>query len=114
MRRDVDLVADLVNAARFIGELIAGMTVESFLADRRTHFAVFSQFIIMGEAARRLSARLRNANAHVPWREIISMRNRVVHGYDEIDWELVWDTAVADVPQLLEQLERIAHYDEGR
>ncbi len=66
MKPDLDLVLDLVNAARLIQEFIDGMTFDAFLADRRTHFAVYSQFVILGEASRRLSQPFRDAHPDIP------------------------------------------------
>ena len=105
MKPDLDLVLDLVNAARLIQEFIGTMTFDDFLGDEKTHFAAYSQFVILGEASRRLSQTFRDAHPDIPWREIISMRNRVTHGYDEIDWEILWSASVDDIPKLIARLE---------
>lgn len=107
MKPDVDLVMDLVNAARLVQTFTEGMSFDAFLADQKTHFAVYSQFVILGEASRRISQEFRDAHPDVPWREMISMRNRVAHGYDEIDWEVVWSASTSDLPPLVERLERL-------
>jgi uncharacterized protein with HEPN domain len=78
MKPDVDLVLDLVNAARLVQTFVGGMSFKEFLADEKTRFAVFSQFVILGEAARRVSQEFRDSHPDVPWREMISMRNRRV------------------------------------
>ena len=105
MKPDADLVVDLVNAGRLVQRLIDGMSFDAFLDDQKTHFAVYSQFIILGEASRRLSQSFRDSHPDIPWHEIISMRNRVTHAYDEIDWEVVWSASVDDIPQLIARLE---------
>jgi len=66
---------------------------------------VFSQIVIIGEAASRLSAEFLAAQPHIPWRQIIGMRHRLIHGYDQVDWERVWAVVQNDVPSLLSNLE---------
>jgi uncharacterized protein with HEPN domain len=48
-----------------------------------------------------------------PWRKIIGMRNRIVHAYDEVDWEIVWQVATQDMPQLLLDLEPLLPAEKG-
>ncbi len=69
--------------------------------------AVFFKFAVLGEAAWRLSDRLRARSPHIPWGDIRGMRNRIVHSYDNIDLVEVWHTSTIDVPVLLKQLGRI-------
>ena len=105
MRDDVATVLDIVLACRRIARFIAGSDQALFLNDERAQWAVASQFTLIGEAAGRLSDEFRDQHGEIPWPKIIGMRNRVVHGYDKIDWHLVWTTANRDIPQLLQLLE---------
>ncbi len=57
--------------------------------------------MVLGEAANRLSEAFRGRRSQIPWRLMIGMRNRLIHGYDEVDMEEVWNTAERDVPSLL-------------
>lgn len=67
---------------------------------------------IVGEAASRLSADTVQRNPSIPWREIVGMRNRLVHAYFEIDLRLVRDTVVDDLPALISQLEPLVPPDD--
>lgn len=62
---------------------------------------------IVGEAANRLSDEVRSQHSEIPWPQIIGMRNRIVHAYDEVDLDLLWDTVTLELPPLIAQLERL-------
>lgn len=62
---------------------------------------------IIGEAATGVSDDLITAHPEVPWRQIIAMRNRVVHGYFEVDLNILWDVAIGEVPPLRDQVRAI-------
>ena len=100
MERDSALLFDILDSSRLITEWTRGMNAEQFLADRRTHEAVLHRLIIIGEAAGKLSSELRDRHLAVPWAQMIGMRHRIVHGYQDVDMELVWRTVVSDVPKL--------------
>ena len=72
-----------------------------FQANAEKRWAVVSQLMIIGEAVTRLSDEFTSAHPNVEWRRIAGMRHRLIHGYDKIRWDLVWDTAMNDVPALL-------------
>jgi uncharacterized protein with HEPN domain len=61
----------------------------------------------IGEAAARVSQEGQEKYAEIPWREVIGMRNRLVHGYDSVDLAVLWDTIELDLPPLIAQLEKI-------
>jgi uncharacterized protein with HEPN domain len=60
---------------------------------------------IVGEAANRVPATTREVKPEIPWSQIIGMRNRLVHGYDVIDLDLLWDTVTSDLPPLITALQ---------
>jgi uncharacterized protein with HEPN domain len=107
MKRDPDTLADILFAARMIESFVGGLDEAAFLQDSKTQYAVYAQIIIMGEAARRLSDEFRQQHATLPWQEMIGMRNRIVHGYDEIDWQIVWHTTQSNIPDLISKITAI-------
>ena len=94
-------------AARDACQFVEGMSKEEFLRDKRTQQAVVMSLIIIGEAATKAmdtNPGFAQAQPQVPWRNMRGMRNRIAHGYFDINFELVWDTVQTALPELLEQL----------
>ena len=110
MHDDRAIALDIVLACRRIARFIADSSESSFLNDEQKQWAIVSQFTLIGEAAGRLSQDFRESYSTIPWQKVIGMRNRVVHGYDKIDWHLVWATAQRDIPQLLAELESVVQF----
>jgi uncharacterized protein with HEPN domain len=77
------------------------------MVDSIRQAAVLHHITVIGEAANRLSSELRSGHPEIPWADIISQRNRVVHDYFGLDWTLLWKTVVEDVPRLRDQVSRI-------
>jgi uncharacterized protein with HEPN domain len=86
------------------------MSKEDFLADKRTQQAVIMSLVIIGEAAARIMDKHSEfiaGNPEIPWRGMRGMRNRVAHGYFDVNLDVVWDTAQTALPDLLLRLERL-------
>ena len=117
MEGDLATVLDIVLAGRRIARFVAACDEAAFNAAEEKRWAVVSQLSIVGEAVRRLSAGFRDSRPQIPWRQIAGMRDRLVHGYDKINWSLVWITATDDVPRLMAVLEPLvpppAQYSEN-
>ncbi|MBM5574754.1 DUF86 domain-containing protein [Deefgea sp. CFH1-16] len=86
---------------------IEGLSKAGFLEDKRTQQAVVMSLIILGEAATKVMdsyAEFSQAHPEVPWRSMRGMRNRIAHGYFDINLDVVWDTVQMALPALLAQL----------
>jgi uncharacterized protein with HEPN domain len=101
MSRDDATLVDLARAARLARAFVERMDQTAFLADLKTQSAVLHQLLILGEAAKRLSQEFRDAHAQVPWPLITGMRDMLIHHYDAVDLNVVWDTIHKDLPNLL-------------
>jgi uncharacterized protein with HEPN domain len=95
-----DYLSDILSAIEAIEQFVQGMDYAQFAADRKTIFAVIRGFEIIGEAARQIPASERDRYPHVPWRDIVGMRNRLVHGYFQVDLDVVWKAIQRDLPVL--------------
>jgi uncharacterized protein with HEPN domain len=102
-----DYLAHIQLAATDACGFIHGMAKEAFLADRRSQNAVVMSLIVLGEASTKvmeLYPDFAQSHASVPWRQMRGMRNRIAHGYFEVDFDMVWDTVTTALPLLLGDL----------
>ncbi len=104
MTRDDAAVLDILRAARLAQTFVGGIDRDSFLADEKTQSAVVHQLLVIGEAAKRISDATRTAHRAVPWVSMAGMRDKLIHEYDEVDLEEVWQTVVRDLPPLIAAL----------
>jgi uncharacterized protein with HEPN domain len=101
-------VEHMIDAANSIGQFMAGRQQSDLDSDKMLLFAVVRAIEVLGEAAARTTEEMRTQAAHIPWRTIIAMRNRLVHGYFDIDTEIVWKTVTAEIAPLLSALRALA------
>ena len=75
--------------------------------NRQLTLALLKSVEIIGEAASQISRKYQQEHADIPWAAIVGMRNRLIHGYFDIDLDRVWDTVVHDLPPLIMALEKL-------
>ena len=75
--------------------------------DRKLALALVQELAIIGEAAGKVSAEVARSAPGIPWPKIVGMRNRLIHGYREVDFELVWKAVTVDLPSLVTELEQL-------
>jgi uncharacterized protein with HEPN domain len=100
------LLRDMLDSACLIRSYLEGVERPAFMADSEKQDAVLRRFEVIGEAASRLSPAAQGLFPGVPFRAMRGMRNIISHDYGEVDLELVWQTAEADLPTLIDSLER--------
>ena len=84
--------------------LMRGRTRGDLDSDRLLALAVVRLLEIIGEAAARVPAQERVRRPGVPWSSIVGLRNRLIHGYDDVDYDIVWEIVTSDIPSLISQL----------
>ena len=107
MRHESSFLRDILNASSKIESITAGTSEEVFLNDEVLPAAVLHHLTVMGEAINRLSPELRERHPEVPWHQIVAVRHRIVHAYFDLDWQILWNAAMDDIPQLRKQIARI-------
>ena len=104
--RDESCIEHMVEACQKIGRLIS-VSRADFDASEEKQPALERLFEIVGEAAAKVSEEFRSLHPFVPWRQAIAMRNFVIHDYAGVSPDIMWDTALTDIPKLLADLSEI-------
>lgn len=104
--RDEDLVRlrHMIEAAEQVRQFISGRQRGDLDGDCMLLFALTRAIEIIGEAASKVSDETKAAHADIPWKAIVGMRHRLVHAYFDVDADVLWVAATAEVPALLTQL----------
>ena len=100
-------VAHMADAAEAVGQFIEGQERADLDRNRMLLFALVRAVEVLGEAASKVSVETRAEFPDVPWNAIVGMRNRLIHGYFDVDTEIVWKTVTVEVPVLRELLRRL-------
>ena len=103
-RDDRVSLADMLVHAREAVDLLGEANREDLESDRIMQLALTRLMEIVGEAANRVSEATRQRHPQIPWRRIIGTRNRLAHGYDVVDLDILWDIIQYDLPPLIDQL----------
>lgn len=106
MRRELLLLREMRDAALAIRELVGDRSVEQVEADAMRRSALLWHFTVLGEAASQVPAEATGSHPRIPWRAATRLRNRIVHGYWDIDVETLIATAVDDLPGMIAELEQ--------
>ena len=104
-RGDREFLLDINEAIKRIGEYTDAMSYEVFLRDTKTQDAVVRNIEIIGEAVKNLSGGLKEKHKEISWKDIAGMRDKIVHFYFGIRWELVWSVVNDKLPELLPKIE---------
>jgi len=87
--------------------MVRGKTRPDLDTDRQLNLALVRLLEIIGEAASRIPESERSSVPSIPWAQIVSLRNRLIHGYDAVDFDILWQILTCDLPPLIEALEKI-------
>ncbi len=98
---------DILDAMESIEVFVRGMDQEAFQKDDKTASAVIRKFEIIGEATKQLPDQICRQHPEVPWAEMAGMRDRLIHGYFGVDYELVWRTIKERIPKVKPQIQRV-------
>ncbi|MBW4621337.1 MAG: DUF86 domain-containing protein [Cyanosarcina radialis HA8281-LM2] len=107
MQRDIQFLLDMLESAKLATRYVAEKSKNDFLSDRQLQDAVIRRLGIIGEASRRISETTRQSIPTIPWVEISGMRNRLIHEYDDLDLDIVWETVKISLPITIDELEKI-------
>lgn len=101
------LLEDMIESARKILVYTQGFDLDKFLSDGKTSDAVVRNFEIIGEASNRVDPDFKLQNPQIDWNKLRGFRNRIVHDYFGIDYNIVWSIIENDIEELIHQLDEL-------
>ena len=106
-RDDRIILVDMLDHAREAFDLLGDASLDDLMDNRMMQLALQKLVEVVGEAANRISEETRQQHTAIVWKEIIGTRHRLVHDYNYVDLDVLWDTIITDLPSLIGQLESI-------
>ena len=104
-RGDLECLTDIREAIARIEQYTAGLNYDSFLKDTKTQDAVVRNLEILGEAVKNLSADFKKTHKNIEWKSIAGTRDRLVHDYFGVNWDIVWNVITEKLRSLTSQLQ---------
>ncbi len=105
--RDLTAAMDMFNATKNILDFTSGYNLDTFSKDLKTLYAVLHQFLIIGEASKKISNEFKLAHKELEWSKMAKMRDKLIHHYTNVDSVLIWETIKQEIPLLNSQLESV-------
>ncbi len=110
-KRDyTDYLKDILDSIEKVNQFIQDMNYMEFKQDDKTIYAVIRAIEILGEASKQIPKEMKRIFPDVPWREMAGMRDKLIHNYFGINIEVVWKTAIQDIPPLKPLIESIIKF----
>lgn len=100
-------VEDILNSCNLIAEYTDGVEFDEMIENQMLIDAVIRNIEVIGEAANKLDEEFKTRNPTFPIRSAVTMRNKLIHDYNEIDYQVVWDTVRVDIPELKQLCEEL-------
>ena len=104
---DLVYLEHVMDAIGKIEEYITGIDEAKFKSTSLIQDGVIRQIEIIGEALRNVSREFREKYSYLPWDDAIGMRDKLIHWYFGVDWEIVWDVVINEIPKLKEQVKKL-------
>jgi len=107
MRNHRFYLRDILDALESIEKFVQDMTFEEFKQDDKTVSAVIQKFEIIGEATKQIPDELKDKSPQIPWKEMAGMRDRLIHFYFGVDYQLVWTAIKERIPLVKGYIKKI-------
>ncbi len=108
--KDIVRLRHMRDYAREAVDMIRGRVRADLDTERQLNLALVRLLEVVGEAAVRVTARTRETYPDLPWSQMAGLRNRLIHGYDAVDFDILWDILTLDLPTLIQRLDDILQH----
>jgi uncharacterized protein with HEPN domain len=106
-RTDIEYLADTKEAVIRINTYTQDLVFEQFIDDKKTQDAVVRNLEIIGEAAKNISEELKSGSPQIPWKDLAGVRDKLIHHYFGVNFDIVWNIAKKELPDVLSRIEEI-------
>ena len=106
-RGDLESLSDINEAIKRIMFYMKDLTFDQFVQDTRNQDAVVRNLEIIGEATKNLSFDFRKKNLEVPWKKLAGVRDRLIHHYFSVNFEVIWTIVTEELPKMLIEIKKI-------
>ena len=103
----LEYLQHILDETTYLTDRAKGLNKDEFMQDETLKRAFVRSLEIIGEAAKNVSAELGQKHSHIDWRAMAGMRDRLIHGYFGIDYDIVWDVVANKVPLLQQEIRQI-------
>ena len=108
MNRDATIyLSDIIENIDSAVQFISGLTFEQFIGDKKTVYAAVRSIEIIGEATKNIPPEMRARQSNVPWKNMAGMRDKCIHDYFGIDYEVVWTAIKNELPMIRLQVQSL-------
>jgi len=107
LRQDRVFLKHILEEINFLLDKTKGLEYESLIRDETLKRAFLRSLEIIGEATKNISVDFRNSHPEVKWRELAGLRDKLIHAYFGVKWEIVWDVIKNFIPKLRGQIETL-------
>lgn len=113
-RSPLEYLRHILDEIEYVSDRVEGLSYGEFVTDETLRRAFVRSLEIIGEAAKKVPDDFKQKHSVVEWRAIAGMRDRLIHGYFGVDYEIVWDVVIRKLPLLKEAIERIIVEEGGQ
>ena len=103
----LEYLRHILDESTYLADQVQGLSKAEFLRDETLKRAFVRSLEVIGEATKNVSAELRHKYSHIDWRAISGMRDRLIHHYFGVDYDIVWDAVTTKVPSLQQEIRQI-------